>query len=323
MRQVLAMAVVGQQSVRLLRVRRGGLMRRHLAAVRMVATLCSGRLAGDELGSETVSLEPGRIRGDAFEFTIGGEGSVGQLLQAIVPMLLTRKACDRPVKVVLRGATFCDHGQPVLAWRDTIRPLVESAGGSMQIDIEQDAIVRRGGGRVVLQMNPAERLRPIKLLSPGTLVDRLATIHFAQLPFTVVQREVAVLKKRLGWADEEIRPHQLDDSAGPMNVITLRLGGEHVVETIATPGHVGRRAESVADLAAESATKWLGENVATTPDTFACLLPMLVLSGGTVTTSRLDERTRDLGRTLARMIGKTITFEERPGRTWGVTVSSL
>ena len=89
---------------------RPGLMRQHLTAVLAAAEVCSARVEGAELGSQTLLFAPGPIQGGDYRFVIGTAGSCTLVLQTLLPALLRATAASR---VTICGGTHNPLAPPV------------------------------------------------------------------------------------------------------------------------------------------------------------------------------------------------------------------
>src|SRR4051812_50011698 len=78
LRTSLALAAVTGTAFRIERIRanrkKPGLLRQHLTAVKAITEICGARVAGAELGSQTLSFEPDRVRHGEYAFAVGTAG---------------------------------------------------------------------------------------------------------------------------------------------------------------------------------------------------------------------------------------------------------
>ena len=86
-----------------------GLMRQHLTAIRAVAQVCAAEVEGAALGSTTIEVRPGTVRGGDYVIDIGSAGSVPLVLQALVPPLARAGVVSR---VVITGGTHNPMAPP-------------------------------------------------------------------------------------------------------------------------------------------------------------------------------------------------------------------
>src|SRR5262249_59873855 len=138
-----------------------------------------------------------------------------------------------------------------------------------------------GGGRGTVRVTPAVRLEPLTLLERGAIKRRRARALVARLPRQIADRELAVVRARLGWSEDELEAVVVDGSArGPGNVLLLEIESEHLTEIFCGFGEVGIRAESVAEHAAKEARRYLAAGVPVGVHLADQLLVPLALAGG-------------------------------------------
>ena len=205
--------------------RRPGLMRQHLCGVQAVAELAGGTLEGAVLGATELTYHPAAAPASPvpreLRLDIGSAGGTGLVLQALLPLLLTRREA---LRVTVTGGTHNDGAPPAEFLQHTLYPLLRRMGAGLSLTLERHGFVPAGGGRVVVEVDPGGLpLRGITLDQCGTVLRRSATILTAHLPKRVGQREKSRLIERLNWPDEAVRVVEVD-SDGPGNAVMLRVG---------------------------------------------------------------------------------------------------
>ena len=88
-RTAVAVAAASGVPVRIVNIRARrrvpGLAAQHAAAVRAVAALCDAQCEGVELHSTALSFRPQRLHGGEFDIDVVTAGSIGLVLQAMLP----------------------------------------------------------------------------------------------------------------------------------------------------------------------------------------------------------------------------------------------
>jgi RNA 3'-terminal phosphate cyclase (ATP) len=102
----------------------------------------------------------------------------------------------------------------------------------------------------------------------------------ARLSRQIGDRELAVVRARLGWTEAELEVVAVPEAAGPGNVLVLEIESEHVTEVFTGFGAVGVRAEAVAEGAVQEARRYLAADVPVGPYLADQLLLPLALAGG-------------------------------------------
>ncbi len=189
LRTSVALAAITEQSVYLYNIRakrsNPGLAPQHLTAVKAVATLCGAEVEGLEVRSREISFRPGPLRGDRFDFSVGTAGSITLVLQAALPVAV---ACGEALQMNITGGTDVRAAPPLDYFRYVLLPLLSRIGVRAQIDLRRRGYFPRGGGQVVVQVEPSPSLRPLILDASENLSEILGFAHIANLPAHIVQR---------------------------------------------------------------------------------------------------------------------------------------
>ncbi|XP_043193170.1 RNA 3'-terminal phosphate cyclase-like isoform X3 [Amphibalanus amphitrite] len=241
--QVLRMAVslscLLEKPIKITNIRGGrskpGLKGQHLAGLRLVSEMCSGRLTGDAIDSTEITFRPGRVTGGSYSAETGTAGSVGLLLQVSLPCAMFASA---PTRLTLRGGTNAAFAPQIDYTLNVFRPLLERFGGNLQCDVRRRGYFPRGGGLVEASVSPVTQLRPLELLDQGRLVGVTGAAFVAgKLPLRVADSVAAAARRRLQAAlpSVPVRVEAVRDpeGAGPASGLNLvaetdtgcRLGG--------------------------------------------------------------------------------------------------
>ena len=260
LRSSLALAAVTGRPVRVDNVRAGrskpGLMRQHLTALRAVAEVCGGAVIGDQIGSRSVELSPGPIKAGQYTFRIGTAGSTALVLQAVLPALLM---ADAPSRVTLEGGTHNPFAPPHHFLCDAFLPLLARMGAKVEAVLERPGFFPAGGGRMVVDIHPADegRLAPIEIMERGAVSRRRAVAMVSNLPKSIAERELKVVRRKLGWTEDECEVIEWQDGPGPGNILSLTVESEGCVEVCTGFGERDRPAEAVASHAVQQMQRYL------------------------------------------------------------------
>jgi RNA 3'-terminal phosphate cyclase (ATP) len=316
LRTSLALSMITGRPLRMRRIRarraRPGLRRQHLACVQAAARLCNARVAGDRVGSRELEFEPGPIGGGpeagpvSLVIDIGTPGATSLVVQTIlVPAIAARRGLTARVL----GGTHNPFAPPFDFLDRVFLPHLRAMGADVAMTLDRHGFVSGGArgprgpqvrqdgaqgdalddgldddapdrGQVTVTVGAGGALRPIDLLEAGPITARRATAILARLPTHVAERELGVIRERLGLAAEDCHVREIT-SAGPANVVLVeveRAGGRELVTQL---GEKGLRAELVAARACDELEAFLrsdvpvGEHLAD-----QLLLPLAVAGGG-------------------------------------------
>lgn len=280
LRTSLALSALTGRPIRVENVRarraRPGLLRQHLTALTAISEICSATVIGAKPRSRTVTFEPGAPRAGNYRFDVGTAGSACLVLQTILYPLLF---ADGPSTVVLEGGTHNAMAPPFHFIAETFVPLLEAMGADITLRLERYGFYPAGGGQLVVAIRPVDRLRPLNVLDAGPLRGRSALAVVSRLSADIAERELAVLRERLGLDESECRVEKAR-SAGPGNVVMVRLEKKALTETFTAFGEKGVPAERVARRLAEEVEAHVAAGVPVGTHLADQLLVPVALAGG-------------------------------------------
>lgn len=290
LRSALSLSMIGGRPLRIRNIRarrsRPGLLRQHLTAVLAAAQICSGETAGAELGSQSLSFKPGRIRAGDYRFAVGSAGSSTLVLQTLLPALLQ---ADGPSRLWISGGTHNPLAPPADFLQSSWLPLLRRMGARVDMQLLRYGFAPAGGGEIALQVEPS-MLQPLHLHTPGEIRAQQARALIAGIPGHVAERELARVGKRLKWPAQALRGVWLDQACGPGNVLMLEIACDEVTGLFSGFGQAGVRAEQVADQAVDQAREWLQSGTAVVEHLAdQLLLPMAIAGAGSFSTPRLSD----------------------------------
>lgn len=294
LRSSLALSMVTGTPFRIEKIRAGrekpGLMRQHLTAVNAATKICDAQVDGAAIGSQSLSFTPGKPRGGDYTFSIGTAGSTTLVLQTVLlPLLLA----DQPSRLTLEGGTHNPFAPPFDFLAKAYLPLVNRMGPTVRATLERPGFYPAGGGRIVVEIEPAKQLIGFDLSERGELRSRKARAIVSNLPRHIAERETKVFAKRLNWPTDQIETVEITGSPGPGNLVTIEVEYEHVGEVFTGFGEVGRPAEAVAMLAVQQYQRYIkssapvGEYL-----TDRLMLPFALAGGGSFRSTGLSRHSQ-------------------------------
>jgi RNA 3'-terminal phosphate cyclase (ATP) len=282
LRSSLTLAICTQQPFRIVNIRANrdqpGLRRQHLTAVNAAARICNAEVEGAELASRALTFRPGRLMAGDYSFDIGTAGSCTLVFQTVLPALLT---ATNESRVRILGGTHNNGSPPFDFLARSFLPLLARMGANVELTLASYGFYPRGGGEIRARIVPTKQLGALDLARRGALLRGFAEAYVAAIPLHVAQRELEVIRRRLGFVQSDLLLHALPNDAGPGNAVTITLEHEHVTEVFTGFGEKGVPAEAVAGRAAEGARAYLAAS-ASVDEHLAdqLLLPMALGSGG-------------------------------------------
>lgn len=281
LRSALAFSAFTGQAFTIHHIRGGrskpGLRHQHLAAVRLVQSLCGAEISPVEVGASELVFRPGPLRGGRHEVDVGTAGSVTLLTQAsLVPALMA----GEPVELRLRGGTDVPKSPPLDFLTSTVLPYFERLG-TVAWEVERRGFMPAGGGTLILQvqghrgrrgaLDLTERADPEAIEGQAVASEALRSARVAERLAETVEEELGV-SPRVSY--------QPSDSPGAVLTLWGRSGDVRLAV-----GGLGRRGLSSERLAGQIIRRWNQQVAASEPvgEYLADqLVPLLALGGGTM-----------------------------------------
>ena len=310
LRSSLSLAICTQQAFRIVNIRanrdKPGLRRQHLTAVNAAARICGAEVDGAELASRALTFRPGKLLAGDYSFDIGTAGSCTLVFQTVLPALLTAAGESR---VRILGGTHNNGSPPFDFLARSFLPLLARMGANVELTLASYGFYPRGGGEIRARILPAKQLGGLVLEARGALLRGFAEAYVAAIPLHVVQRELEVVRRRLGFAQADLLLQALPNDAGPGNAVTITLEHEHVTEVFTGFGEKGLPAEVVAERAVAGARVYLAANAAVDEHLAdQLLLPMALGSGGSFMARKVTPHVHSNAVVIERFTGRKLTF---------------
>jgi RNA 3'-terminal phosphate cyclase (ATP) len=291
-RTSLALSLVTSKPFRVARARanreKPGLRKQHLTAVTAAAEIGQAIVEGAAMGSTEFTFIPGNVIPGDYLFDIGTAGSATLVLQTVLPPLMIASG---PSMLRLQGGTHNVHAPPYDFLERTFLPLVSRTGPKILIDLGRYGFYPPGGGRFDVFIEPVTTPRRLDLVKRGNIRERGRAL-VVNLPATMAERELAVIKEKMGLSDEQLHAEISDNAISRGTAVMIEIESEQVTEVFTRIGERGVRAEVIAEKAVDEALEYLkteaavGEHLAD-----QLLIPLSLCGGGTFSTSKLSLHT--------------------------------
>ena len=141
LRTALSLSSLTGRPVRVEKIRAGrktpGLQQQHLTCVRAARDATDASVSGDQFSSGTITFCPDAVRGGRFRFDVseerGSAGSVGLVLQALLPVLVF---ADKESSVEVRGGTHVAWSPPFHYVETVLLPTLSKMGVAARCELE-------------------------------------------------------------------------------------------------------------------------------------------------------------------------------------------
>jgi len=296
-----------------------GLQPQHLAAVKAATSISNAHVEGAEKDSLELVFTPSKVIAGEYHFSIGTAGSTSLVLQTILPALIL---ADAPSSLILEGGTHNPFAPPFDFLKYAFLPLLNQMGPTVTALLERPGFAPKGGGRVRVDIQPVNELKPLELTERGEIQEQRAEVLLAHLPEHIAQRELAVIKQEIGIGDNNLLFHFVNNAYGAGNVISAIIKSDYITECFTAFGQRGVPAEQVAGTVVKEVHRYLQAGVPVgryLADQL--LLPLAMAGSGKFLTLKPSSHTLTNMNVISAFMDIQIQAEEVRFDVWQITLS--
>ena len=256
-----------------------GLKPQHLAAAKVLTEISNAKASGLSVGSTSVEFIPGEIRGGKYKFDVGTAGSVSLVIQAVLPVAIR---ANSPIELDLIGGTDVRMAPPVDYMRNVFLKNLSLMGIKAELQLIKRGHYPRGGGRVILRVNPVSNINNIEAIELGEIKKVRGLAHAVKLKRDVAERIALSATKMLKseGLDPEIDVEWSENNhLGPGAGITVWAESNSVIGADSL-GERGKPSEVVGKEAASKLIDEIRSKMAFDRHTGDMLIPYLAVSSG-------------------------------------------
>lgn len=200
LRTTLALSCILQRPVRIYNIRarrpNPGLQAQHLAVIRALKELTSAKVEGFFLGSKEIEFYPNRIKSLYLDIDIKTAGSIGLLLQALIPVGVFS---EEGVFLDIRGGTTGKFAIPIEYYPAVIIPTLKKIGVEVELEIIKRGYYPKGGGQVKVKIFSKREFKLLDLIQQGNPreIQGISHAHMELKKKNVAERQKEILIKML------------------------------------------------------------------------------------------------------------------------------
>jgi RNA 3'-terminal phosphate cyclase (ATP) len=288
LRTALSLSALLGKEVEFERIRAGrdkpGLRPQHLTGVRALARIAGARVEGDEIGSQSLTFSPGKIRGGVYRFNVAEErGSAGSVTLILQVLLLPLCFGPSSSQVTLLGGTHVPWSPPFHYLSTVLLPTLGRMGLRCEAEIGKWGWYPKGGGIVRIKTLPVRELKSIDLSTRGRPRSIVGISATSNLPAHIALRQKERAHQRVKETLDLIADIIIMDKApspGQGTALFLRLESEGGVSGFSALGRRGKRAEEVADEAVGQLAEYMDSGRCIDPYLSDQLIPFAALAKG-------------------------------------------
>ncbi len=264
LRTSLSLAAITGRPLQLVNIRgkrkKPGLRPQHLTGVQACAALSGAKVTGATLGKQELTFRPEEICGGSYTFRIPTAGAATLVLQTMLPPLWKAKGES---SLVVGGGTHVPWSPPFHYLAEVFVPTLDLLGFRGEIQINRWGWYPKGGGEIKASLRSCQPSGLIVLDNPFQLKRVTGLSASSRLPEHIRIRQKRQLLLRLEKAGIEAEIGLMDVPAlNPGSMVFLWAQGEESVAGFSSLGARGKRAERVADEAANALFQFLDSKAA-------------------------------------------------------------
>jgi len=288
LRTALSLSAVLGKGINIERIRAGrekpGLRPQHLAGVRALGRITDAKVGGDEIGSQSLTFSPGKVKGGVYRFNVAEErGSAGAITLILQVLLLPLYFSPSSSEVTLLGGTHVPWSPPFHYFSMVLFPTLARMGLCCNAEIQRWGWYPKGGGEVRVKIVPVEELRSVNLSTGGSPRRIFGISGTSNLPAHIAVRQKERAYQRAKERLRLVADIQIVDKApspGQGTVLFLALESEGGLSGFSALGRRGKRAEDVADEAMDQLIEHIDAGGCVDPHLSDQLIPFAALANG-------------------------------------------
>src|SRR5262245_24489269 len=324
LRSSLALALLTGRSFRLrnIRARRSppGLRPQHLMSVLAAAEVSRAETRGANVGSASLDFKPQSVRPGDYHFRIGTAGATGLVLHTVhLPLAIQ----NGPSTVTVEGGTHNDHSPCFHFLATTWRGYMARIGLPLTLSMDRPGFYPRGGGRIAAKIFGGGHPRGMMLTERPALTRANVLSAAASLPDHITLRQAEQARTWLETAGLKVDVHEESWPSGPGTMLAVTFPEAPVPTLFFALGARGKRAEAVADEAAEQALDYFRGDAPVDPHSADQLVLPLAFADGP-SEYRVSQVTRHLLTNISVVkyfVDRDITCDGGDGEPGTVRVS--
>jgi len=242
--------------IRNIRARRDkpGLRAQHLKVIQACQEMCQGVVENAAVGSQEISYTPReRFKGGEYSWDIGTAGSTTMMAQTLLPLACFAR---KPSKFRLEGGLFQDFAPSAYHMKFVLLPMLKQMGIRAEVGIIRPGYVPKGGGIIEVRVEPAGKLKPLKLTEQGEIFSIKGTALSSHLKEKrVSQRMAAECRKVLSSYGYKAEIREIEDESSLQEGAALAIYAETSLGNRMgsdRAGRPGRSSESIGRYVAQN-----------------------------------------------------------------------
>jgi RNA 3'-phosphate cyclase len=307
-RTSVALSAITGKSCKIFNIRSGrknpGLQAQHLKGIEAAAKLCEAELKNAKIGSQSIEFVPKKIKGGYFSIDIGTAGSIGLVLQTLVPVCIH---ADREVELEIIGGTDVKWSPNIEYFQEVFCRNVKKMGIEIESEILKYGFYPKGGGKVKVKIKSCQKLKSLNLIERGNVkrYDIRSIVSKSLEKSKVAERQIEGAKKIIPKFDCEY--FEYVDAFSPGSTTHIHAHCDNSVLGSTVLGERGEPAEKVGEETAKDLMKQINSNACLDEHMADQILPYIALAGGSVSVAEITNHCKTNMRIIEKFL--SVKFE--------------
>jgi RNA 3'-terminal phosphate cyclase (ATP) len=185
-------------------------------------------------------------------------------------------------------------------------------GADIRITLDRFGFYPAGGGEVMAQIHPCDKLKPMHWLDRGALTANYAEAFIAGLPAHLARAELSALGAGLNWLSDKLHVRELPRDQGPGNALLVTLEHEHVTEVFSAFGEKTIRPDALAASVMGEVNRYVASGAAV--DEYLAdqlMLPLALAGAGSFTCESVSLHAQTNAEVIERFLPVQFQFKAR------------
>jgi RNA 3'-terminal phosphate cyclase (ATP)/RNA 3'-terminal phosphate cyclase (GTP) len=279
-RTAVGLSAVTGKPCKIINIRAGrpnpGLRHQHLNGIEAVAKLSNANVKGGKINSTEIEFVPNKIEAQHLKIDIGTAGSVTLIMQAL---MITAIHASGPIEFEITGGTHVKWSPTTGYFRHVFSEYMKRMGIRLESETASYGYVPKGGGKIKVKVNPANKIKPINIMERGKHIVTEAWSNASRelIKPGVCERQTKGAER---WTDLNKRNSKYVPSASTGSSITIAASFENSWIGASALGERGKSAELVGEEAGKALKKELESKSTVDSHMADQILPYMALADG-------------------------------------------
>ena len=212
-RTAITLSCITNQPIILENVRKNrkipGLRPQHVSAINILRKISDAKIEGVNIGSTSFKFAPSKIKSMKLVEDIGTAGSIGLILQALIPVC---SICNSKLDLTVTGGTDVSWSPTANYSKYVLHEAYSRMGIKFSINVIKRGYYPKGGGKIQIQVLPSKIINPL-FLKKRTSKNIKLVCSFSKIPVGEILPQIDNMKEELSRFGFNVKSEILEEPA--------------------------------------------------------------------------------------------------------------